>query len=148
MFALGLHLGPKKPQDGSKMAQDGPKMAQDGPKMAPRWPQIAPRWPSKSLKTLWKINIFALGLHFGPKQPQDGPRWSQDGPTWPQDGPKMSPRGGQEGLKRGPKRLQIGLPRLSNIEAQKGKDQAKVSPKRDSPTQTQTRIFGDLGAQK
>ena len=61
-------------------------------------------------------------------------RWLQDGPSWPQDGPKsaprapkmaprwpnMSPRGAQDELKRGPKRLQIGLPRLSNIEAKKG----------------------------
>ena len=63
--------------------------------MAPRWPQIAPIWLSKSLKTLGKINIFALGPHLGPKKPHDGPRlpkmaprWLHEDPRWPQDGPR------------------------------------------------------------
>ena len=69
-------------------------MAPRWPKMAPRWPQIAPRLPYtvhttfKIIKTWGEINIFALGLHFGSKQPQDGPSLPQDGPTWPQDGPR------------------------------------------------------------
>ena len=46
------------------------------------------------LKALRKINVFALGLHFGLKQLQDGPRWSQDGPTWLQVGPRWP----QDGL--------------------------------------------------
>ena len=91
---------------------------EDERKMDPRWPKMEHRWPKMA------------------------PRWTQDGPTWPQDGPKMSPRGGQEGLKRGPKRLQIGLPRLSNIEAPKGKDQVKVNPKTEGLSQTQTASSG------
>ena len=74
--------------------------------MGHRWPKMAPRCPQE-----------------GPTWPQDGPKMAQVGskmaPTWPQDGPKMSPRGGQEGLERDPKRFQIGLPRLANIEAPK-----------------------------
>ena len=90
--------------------QESPRWLRGGPswpKMAPRWPQIAPRWPSKSLKTLWKINIFALGLHFGPKQPQDGPRWCQDGPRWPQHGPRW-PQDGPRWPQDGPKMAQDG----------------------------------------
>ena len=45
--------------------------------------------------------------------PQDGPRWHQVGPKSAQDGPQMAPRGA-------PNRSQIGLPRPSNIEAEKG----------------------------
>ena len=54
----------------------------------------------------------------------------------------MGPRGAQEGLKRGPKRLQIALPRLSNIEAQKGRLRVNLKrpfweslgPKNETPT--------------
>ena len=51
----------------------------------------------------------------GPKMaPPRGPRWPQDGPRGAQDGPQMAPRGA-------PNRSQIGLPRPSNIEAEKGR---------------------------
>ena len=55
----------------------------------------------------------------GPRQPQDGPRASQDSPRGPQDGPKRGPRGVPRGS-------QIGLPRPSNIEAQKGSAPANL----------------------
>ena len=49
----------------------------------------------------------------GPRCPQVGPRWPQVGPRGAQDGPQMAPR-------EVPNRSQIGLPRPSNIEAEKG----------------------------
>ena len=59
-----------------------------------------------------------------PKMVQDGPKMAQDGPQDAQDGPKMGPRWPQDGSRwaprRAPNRFQIGLPRFSKIEAEKG----------------------------
>ena len=63
-----------------------------------------------------------------PRWPKMAPRWPQDGPRWPQDRPKRA----QEGPKRGPRGVprgsQIGPPRPSNIEAEKGS--ARINLKR------------------
>ena len=97
MFDLILAHGPhpcsKTPLDGRRWSQDdskivhgGCEVAQAGPRWlqkASRWLQIARRLPLKSLKIIWKINIFAFGLHLGNKELQDGSRVSQDGQTWP-----------------------------------------------------------------
>ena len=53
----------------------------------------------KIIKNLWKINMFALGLHLGTKMAEDGFKMAQDGLKLAQDGlkmastwPKMAPR--------------------------------------------------------
>ena len=74
-----------------------------GPKTAPRGPKTAPRWPKMAQD----------GPKMAPRWPKMGPREAQDGPKMAQDGPKRGPRGVPRGS-------QIGLPRPSNIEAQKG----------------------------
>ena len=64
----------------------------------------------------------------GLKRLQDGPQRLQDGPKLVQDGPKLVPKAPKlapEAPKMGPKGPQegpqIGLPRPSNIEAEKGR---------------------------
>ena len=112
-------------KDGPRSLPDEAEMAQLGPKMAPRQPKLAQDEPE-----------------MGPRVPKIVPRWPHHGPKmaprWPRDGS----RGAQEELKRGPKRLQIGLPRLSNIEAKKGRLRINLKrpfweslgPKNETPT--------------
>ena len=76
-----------------------PKIAFQMPKVSFQMRQDCPKITLKSLKNLWKINVFATGLQLGPKRAQDGPRWStmaehgtKMAPRWRQDGPKMAPR--------------------------------------------------------
>ena len=87
-------------------ARTAPGWPQDGLKMAPRWsqdgPKMAPRWP------------------------RDGPKMAQYGPRWPQDNPKSSQDGHQRPPRGVPNRSQIGLPRFSNIEAEKVSAPANV----------------------
>ena len=90
---------PKRPK---LTPRNGATMAPKEPQMGPRWPKTAPRRPQD-----------------GPKMAQDGPRWPQVGPMGAQDGPQMAPRGA-------PNRSQIGLPRPSNIEAEKGRPQINL----------------------
>ena len=55
-----------------------------------------------------------------PRWPKMASRWPKMAPRWPQDGPKMAQEGPKRGLRGVPRGSQIGLPRPSNIEAQKG----------------------------
>ena len=110
---------PQDEQDGPSWCQDGPKLTQDGSKvapschkLAPKWSQDGPKMAAEIIKNLRKINVFALGLHSGPKQGQDVPRCPQDGPRWPkvgpklaQDGSKLAPRWPQDGPKMGSKTI-------------------------------------------
>ena len=126
--------------DNSKRVHGGCDVDLAGPRWlqkASRWLQIARRLPLKSLKTMWKNNIFAFGLHSGAKESLDGPRWSQDGPTWPQDGPRWSqdgPRWPQDGPKMAqddPKMTQDGLtegPRRPRTSPRRPQERPKTSP--------------------
>ena len=99
MVTNGPLMAPRWPlvgQDGPKLASRLPREARDGPKMAQDGPKMAPRWPKMA------------------------PRWPKMAPGWPQDGPKMAQEGPKRGLRGVPRGSQIGLPRPSNIEAQKG----------------------------
>ena len=61
--------------------------------MAPRGPKMGSSWAPKSLKSIGKIDMFAVGGHLDPKIAQDGaklaPKWpkiTQYGPKKPQQG--------------------------------------------------------------
>ncbi len=68
----------------------------------------------------------------GPRWPQVGPKGAQDGPQRAQDGPKSAPKG----PKRGPKAVQN----------RSSKAFRNRSRKRETPPQSQTRIWADFGA--
>ncbi len=80
-------------------------------KMLHRWPKIAPQM----------VNTRPKGPKLTPNWAQMASKKSQMGPRW-QDGSKLAPKA----PKMGPKGPQEGLPRPSNIEAEKGRPRVNL----------------------
>ena len=123
IFALGLHLGPKKPQNGRRWPQDGltlpqagPKNPQDCSKMAPRWAHDGPKMAQDGCSAFGKLpktlifqcvfNVFKgslrpcltiLGPILGPSWAMFGPSWAILGSSWAILGPSWGHLGGSCG---------------------------------------------------